>query len=112
MQERRRYVRIPQSSQISYRVLPNTGAKRFLTRDISEGGVRFFVHKFVPLGSLLEISITIGEVNFSLGTIAKSRWVSKEAFGERHEIGAEFIDLPKEARDRISGYISNALSEF
>lgn len=105
MTERRKFVRIPENSKISYKVLPNMKKEGSITKDISQGGVRFLVHDFVPKGSLLDIEVALGEVYLSFRCIVKFIWIKKEANSEKYEIGVEFIDLPKKSIERLIGYI-------
>jgi len=111
MQERRRYIRIPEESQISYRVLPMTKSKNFLTKNICQGGIRFRVHEFIPKDKLLEIRLTIDKIPFSFEAIGKVRWISQEAGIERYEIGAEFVNIPKRALDHLIDYIKLVLKK-
>ena len=110
MLERRRYVRIPENSQISYRILPDIKTKAFLTRDISQGGIRFFVHEFIPANSNLQIRLALEKISFSFEAFVKVIWTRKDAHSERYEIGVEFMNIPKKAADHLIDYIKSALS--
>ena len=107
--ERRKFVRIPENSQISYRVLTNMKNKGSLTKDISQGGIRFLVHEFIPVNSILEISITLKNISFYFQTVVKSRWITEELPNERYEIGVEFINIPKKSTEHLIDYIKSIL---
>ena len=111
MIERRRYIRIPDRQKISYKVLPDRKAQGFITRDISQGGIRFFVHTFVPPESLLEVRITFERFLFSFEAIVRVVWVEKEPHSERYEIGVEFTNLPKNASKYLVDYITSVMSQ-
>ena len=105
MLERRRYIRIPERQKISYKVLPDRKSQGFLTKDISQGGIRFLVHNFIPPESLLEVRISFDEVLFSFESIVRVVWIERQPHSERYEIGVEFTNLPKQANKYLVDYI-------
>jgi len=105
MYDRRRYIRISEESQISYRVLPKAKSDKFLAKNISQGGIRFLVGEIIPRDALIEISVTLKKIPFSFKAIAKVRWVRKELSGHRHEVGAEFVNIPEKASTYLINYI-------
>ena len=109
MQERRRFARIPENSQINYEVPSDIKAKDFLTRDLSRGGIRFFAHEFISKDSLLKIRLTLEKIPFSFEAFVKVIWVREDASSQRYEAGAEFIDIPKRAGEYLTDYIKNIL---
>ena len=109
MTERRRFVRIPENSQISYRVMTNMKNVGSLTKDISRGGIKFLVHEFIPVDSILEISITLKNTSFYFQTLVRSRWITEKLPNERYEIGVEFINIPKKAAEHLIDYIKSIL---
>lgn len=112
MEERRRYVRIPESSQISYEVMPNVKTRDYITRDISQGGIRFFVHEFIPKNSLLKIRLTLEKVTFSFEAVVKLVWIKEAPRSDNYEIGVEFINIPKKATEYLIGYIKTFLGSI
>lgn len=111
MQERRRFVRMPEEATISYKILPDPKIEMFFTKDISQGGIRFFVSDLIPENSLIEIRLTISKIPFSFKAVVKTKWIKKEAHGDRYEIGVEFVNLSKEATEHLVHYIQKALNK-
>lgn len=109
MIERRRFIRIPDSSQISYEILTELKVKDFLTKNISQGGLRFFVHEFIPHNSILKIRLTLSKSAFCFETLAKVVWVSEDPHSERYEIGVEFVNIPRNATEHLIDYIKSVL---
>jgi c-di-GMP-binding flagellar brake protein YcgR len=107
MQEQRRYVRIPVSLQIAYELLPADSIKQNLTKNISQGGIRFFTHEFIPKGARLRIRISFPKTLFSFEALVKCVWITEMPYGEEFEVGVEFIDLPTEVADYLIRYINN-----
>ncbi len=110
MYERRRFKRISDYLPISYRIPPQAKAEGFLTRDISEGGVKFLMHTFVPKGTVLELQINLKKISYVFEIRAEVRWVCKDPTGERFEAGAEFINLPKDVKERLGAYINEVIA--
>ncbi|MDP3143512.1 MAG: PilZ domain-containing protein [Candidatus Omnitrophota bacterium] len=109
MQERRKFVRIWESSQISYQIMPNMKAGDYLTRDLSQGGLRFFVHEFIPLNTLLKIRINLEKKYFAIEAVVKIVWIKEIPMSERFEIGVEFVNIPAETSSLLIDYIKDNL---
>ena len=110
MKEKRKFVRIPENSQIYYKLVSEKNYQASLTKDISQGGIRFFIHEFIPKNSLLEIKIILGKILFTFEALVKVKWIDKEAHGERYEVGAEFVNILEEAKERLTDYINDILT--
>ena len=63
------------------------------------------VHEFVPKNSTLKIRLNFKRVSFSFEALANVRWIKKERYGERYEIGVELINIPPEATEHLINYI-------
>jgi c-di-GMP-binding flagellar brake protein YcgR len=109
MQERRRYTRVPESLQIAYEILPAESIRQYLTKDISQGGIRFFTHEFIPKDTRLRIRISFPRTLFSFEALVKCMWVKEMPYGEEFEVGVEFIDLPPEIVEYLISYIKVSL---
>ena len=100
MCEKRKFTRVPESSAISYRILPHSKSEHFMTQDVSTGGLRFFAHEFVAVKSLLEIQLIPEDISFSFNAIVQVKWVRAESYSERYEIGVAFVN-PSAAKNVI-----------
>ncbi len=107
MDERRKYVRIPEKSAISYNVIPTAMMGQFTTEDISRGGIRFMVHHFIPKDSHLKIKMTFGEVSLTIEALVKLVWIKELPYSGSYEIGVQFIDIPQKAADHLLAYIKS-----
>lgn len=108
--ERRKFIRIPEASQITYRVVSQSKTAQFVTQNLSQGGVRFFVHDFVPVGSILKIKINFEKAYFNVEALAQVKWVEEDLLSERFEVGVKFIDIPPHTTKCIIDYINNILT--
>lgn len=107
MRERRRLVRIPDGSQVSYRILPDTKTERFIAQDISSQGMRFFVHEFIPAGRSLKIQINFEDKMFLFETNVKVIWCHEDSYNQRYEVGVAFVDTPRERIRRLIAFLDN-----
>jgi len=110
MQERRKYTRVPESLQVAYEVIPAETIKEYLTKDISQGGIRFLTHEFIPKDSRLRIRITFPMTLFSFEALVKCMWVRELSYSDDFEVGVEFIDLPPEILDYLISFIKSSLN--
>ena len=95
--------------EVRHQIHPSGGSEGYVTRDLCQGGVRFFVSDFIPKDSVLKIRITIEQVSLSFEALVKVRWIKKTARGDRYEVGAEFINIPQRAADQLVSYIQMVL---
>ena len=109
MLERRKFIRIPENSQISYEILSELKAMDYIIKDISQGGVRFFVHEFIPRNSILKIKLTLAKTTFYFEALAKLVWIKEDALSERYEVGVEFVNIPRNATEHLIDYIRSVL---
>ena len=111
MEERRKYTRIPEETQISYKVIP-AGIKtsEFTTKDISQGGIRFLVHQFIPQGRRLKIRLNLYKTSVAIEALVRLVWIRKMPHSEPYEIGVEFVDLPPKGAERIVNFIKEFLN--
>ncbi|MGA1842263.1 MAG: PilZ domain-containing protein [bacterium] len=107
MKNNRKFIRIPESAEISYRLIKKIKATGALSKDISKGGLRFFVNEFIPKESVLKIKIIIKKIPYSFEVMAKVKWVKKRFANESFEIGVEFIEVPEKDLQHLVRYIED-----
>lgn len=109
MEERRRYARIPVEAQIVYKIIPHVKIREYLTKDMSQGGIKFFVDSLVPKGSHLKVRITLPGSADSFEALVRIVWTKQLASygGEKYEVGASFVDMPRNATERFIGRIKS-----
>lgn len=108
-QEKRKFVRVPGRLQISYEVVSCQKTGEYLTKDISQGGVRFLVHDFIPQGSCLKIKLALDPC-LSCEGLVKVAWIRENTYSEEYEIGVEFISMPEDAQWHLIEYIKACIA--
>jgi c-di-GMP-binding flagellar brake protein YcgR len=105
--ERRRFQRISSNLPVRYRNLKTaaipTGS---ITKDISEGGIRFKTNEFISLACRLVVEITIPTTPKPIKAISKVAWIRKVSSGDQYELGNQFLEIAKEDRAIITDYVS------
>lgn len=111
MINRRRHRRVMEYTSISYRLFSSPKPEHFLTRDISESGVRFLSYEFIIKDTILELTLNLTKIPFSFQTQAVVKWIRKDSTGERYEVGAEFLNIPQKAYQILVDYIATIPAE-
>ena len=106
MIERRKFKRIPSSTEITYKQLQKTKSAKFLTKNISKTGARFYVHESLAVGSFIWVKIKLLKTFFIFEAIGIIRWLEKSNSENRYEIGVEFVDISEETQQQIEHYIN------
>jgi len=105
MNEKRKFIRILESAEISYRLISKVKLRGTLSKDISKGGLRFTVREFVPKDSILKIKINLKKIPLSFETTGKVKWIRRMPASENFEIGVEFVEITKSVLMHLDQYI-------
>lgn len=111
MEERRRYVRVPDRMQIHYELIPDFKMNEYATEDISQGGIKFLIHNPIPKGSHLKIRLNLDEVPFTFEAIVEVAWIKglPSYQGGEYEVGVSFINISSEALQHLMKHIRRLL---
>lgn len=109
MEERRRFVRVPFQTHLSYKVIPSPQVKSYSAKDISRGGLRFLLHEPVAKGSHLRVRLTLPAVLFSFEALVRIEWITERPLssGGGFEVGVSFIDIPGDAVAHLLQYVES-----
>ena len=104
--EKRRFQRIDSNLPLRYKNIKTaTVPVGSLTKDISEGGIRFKTNEFISLACRLVVEITLPTVQRPVKAISKVAWIRKLSSGEQYELGNQFLEISKEDRGLITDYM-------
>jgi len=111
--EKRRYQRVDIGVPLNFKELKseNPLSKGALTRNLSEGGVRFNTDRFISLSCRMIVEINIPSILKPLRAISKVAWIRKLPVGDDYEIGNQFLDMTKEDKNIIADFIKKAISQ-
>ncbi len=109
--ERRRFQRVDSNLPVRYRNLKTaTIPMGSLTKDISEGGIRFKTGEFISLACRLVVEITLPTVHRPIKAISKVAWIRKTSSGDQYELGNQFLEISKEDKAIITDYVNRLSS--
>ena len=109
--ERRRSQRIDSSLPVRYRNLKTaTVPVGSLTKNISEGGVRFKTSEFVSLACRMVVEITLPTIQRPIKAISKVAWIRRMPSGDQYELGNQFLEIAKEDKAVITDYVNRLTS--
>ena len=92
MLERRKFIRIPNSTEIKYEISSSPKSYSSVIRNISPAGACFLAHDFIPKDSTIKLSIFYNKDCY--GGLAKVAWIKQKA-ENKYEVGVEFINKPR-----------------
>jgi c-di-GMP-binding flagellar brake protein YcgR len=105
--ERRRAQRIDSNLPVRYRNLRTaTVPMGSLTKDISEGGIRFKTNEFISLACRLVVEISLPTVQRPIKAISKVAWIKKMSSNDQYELGNQFLEISKEDKGVIADYVN------
>ena len=105
MTDKRKFNRILESAEITYRSLSKVKTKGTLSKDISKGGLKFIVREFIPKDSMLKIKINLKKIPLSFETTGKVKWIRRIPNSERFDIGVEFVEIARSVLIHLEQYI-------
>ncbi|HAV43636.1 TPA: hypothetical protein DCX15_06465 [bacterium] len=83
-----------------------SSSKEGLTKDISEGGLRLIVHKFIPVATNMVLNLKLSTLPRILKAVSKVVWIRKLPGGEeRYEAGVTFTDISNGDRREIKAFV-------
>lgn len=108
-QERRKYRRVYASLPMQFREIGEFDKlpRDTITKDLSEGGVRFTAEKFVPVGNRLVVNISLESRSEAVRAIVKIAWARRQQFSDAYELGCQFVNVEEESKSRISRFIAH-----
>ena len=110
MRERRKYVRFPLVTSVTYILASNPDKKDCcLSRNISGEGINLYLEENVNIGDKLNIKFALPLDAEPIEGEGEVIWINKH--GERgKETGVKFINMPEGSIERIDKYITRCLT--
>ncbi len=111
--ERRRWPRVKVNLPLKYR---GVGEFNHLpadseTKDISEGGLRFTTERFLPKNARFVVNLNLEDIP-GVKAVVRIVWAARDPHTNRYEVGAEFDNIPREAKVHISNMVRKHLNYY
>lgn len=107
MNERRRFTRFNVRVPVQYKNVktPSESLIGALTKNISEGGIRFIGNEFLSLANRLLLTVNLPAPSRPIKVISKIAWISKIPMGDQYEIGNQFLTMSDEDRKELKSFV-------
>lgn len=108
--EKRKFPRVKTHIPVKYRKLREgagiQGASS-ITKNLSQGGIRFRTAEFVSMACRLILELDIPMFTKPIKAISKVAWIRKTVSGDDYEVGNQFLEMSKEDKLLISEYVDS-----
>ena len=107
--EKRKNPRADTSVPLRYMELSKASgpARGVLTKNLSAGGARFTIDRFISMGRRLVVEINLPSPKKPIRTISKVAWIRKTAKGDNYEVGNQFLYLTRQNKAALASYVEN-----
>ena len=108
--EKRRYPRVNTHIPVRYRKLGDPEGElktSTITKNISEGGIRFGAPEFISRACRLILELDIPMINKPVKAISKVAWIRKGDSGNDYEVGNQFLEISRKDKELVSEYVSS-----
>jgi len=78
-----------------------------VSKNISEGGIRFKIQGFLSMACRLVLELDISYFSNPIKVISKVAWIKQTKNKDEYEVGNRFINMTKEDKDLISKYLND-----
>ena len=79
-----------------------------LTKDISEGGVRFTSSEFLSIFTRLLLEVSVPSFSRPIKAISKVAWIQKMPRSTQYDVGLQFMDMTEEDKKHLSSFIAKS----
>ena len=106
--EKRKFHRIESRFPLKYKDLRKTGeeSRGTVSKNISEGGVRFRSDRFISLACRLVVEINLPTLTKPIRAVSKIAWIKKLPAGDDYEVGNQFLEISREDKALIQDFIT------
>ena len=105
--DNRKHVRLQSRFPLKYKDLRQEGEvpRGTITKNISEGGVRFRSDRFISLACRLVLELNLPALDNPIRAVSKVTWIKKLPAGEDYEVGNKFLEISREDRETIRDFV-------
>lgn len=108
--ERRKYQRVKTHVPIRFHKLRDGAGvegESSITKNLSEGGIRFRTAEFISMACRLILELDIPMFTKPVKAISKVAWIRKAPSGDDYEVGNQFLEMSKKDKELISEYVES-----
>ncbi|MBD3426869.1 MAG: hypothetical protein GF409_06520 [Candidatus Omnitrophica bacterium] len=108
--EKRKHPRVKTHIPVRYRKMRDGAGvegSSSLTKNLSQGGLRFRTGEFISMACRLILELDIPMLTKPVKAISKVAWIRKSAEGDDYEVGNQFLEMSKKDKELISEYVDS-----
>lgn len=111
--EQRKHQRIRSRFPLKYKDMKEAGRefRGTISKNISEGGVRFRSDRFISLACRLVVELNLPELTKPVRAVSKITWIKKLPAGDDYEVGNQFLEISKEDKGFIRNFVKLELEK-
>lgn len=114
MEEKRKFIRIEAPIVVTYKIGNKTAlTKKTITKDFSEGGIRFPLYEKIAIGTLIELHIETPFDTIPISAVGQVVWVkalNTEEGREVYDVGVKFTQMQSFDQKRMAQTTKHFLS--
>ncbi|RKY41167.1 MAG: hypothetical protein DRP85_07020 [Candidatus Makaraimicrobium thalassicum] len=110
--EKRKFPRVRTHIPVKYRTLGSSEKMMrasTITRNLSEGGVRFNTGEFISRACRLVLELDIPMFTKPVKAISKVAWIRKTGAGDDYEVGNQFLEISRKDKELVSEYLKGLI---
>lgn len=104
--DKRSKQRLYEQAKISYLVVGESKREQNISLDISSGGIRVYLNKFVPKEKKIRVFVTLASAELAFDALGTIKWISPSSGAYRYMAGVEFEDVDPATIKQIQDYIN------
>jgi c-di-GMP-binding flagellar brake protein YcgR len=110
VKEKRRYPRVNARLPLQYKDIqrPIETYSGTLSRDVSEGGIRFVSNEFLSIFTRLLLEVSIPSLSRPLKAISKVSWIQKAPLSNQYNVGVQFMDMAEEDKNQLASFVAKS----
>ena len=108
--ESRKHTRVKTHIPVRFRKLrggAGADGDSSITKNLSQGGIRFRTSDFVSMACRLILELDIPMFAKPVKAISKVAWIRKSPSGDDYEVGNQFLEMSKQDKELISKYVDS-----
>ena len=110
VQERRRQPRVNARLPLQYKDIqrPIEIYSGTLSRDVSQGGIRFISNEFLSIFTRLLLEVSVPSLSRPIKAISKVAWIQKIPRSSQYNVGVQFLDMTEEDKKQLASFIAKS----
>ncbi|MDD5438795.1 MAG: PilZ domain-containing protein [Candidatus Omnitrophica bacterium] len=95
--EKRKFPRLDVKIPLRYKDFSGAAQPELesFSKNLSQGGISFNTHRFVPLSSHLVLDMNVPAFADPIRAITKITWIRKLAAANRYVVGGQFVEIKR-----------------